>query len=390
MIITKYLNKEVFITLLSVTFVLLFIFISQEFVKYLAQAAEGKLPISIVLKMMLFTIPYLLGILLPLGFYLGVLLAYGRLYVDSEMTVLTACGIGQGYMVKTTLLQAILVTAVVAFLTLWLNPVLSAYTEKLRASAKESISLVQTVMPGQFKAFANGAQVYYVDKMSRDRKQMQGIFIAQQVPAAKRNDALSNVGQTKPNKARHTATWEILSASRGFQYIDSETGDRFLVGEDGYSYKGVPGSVDFRIVQYKTLGVRVDTPDEDVDIDEQAAVPTRQLWQIAKNDIAAAAELQTRLSSPLMVLLLGFLAVPLSRVKPRQGKYAKLLPSILIYVLYANLMFVGKGWIESGKLSPQIGLWWLHVVIFLVAIGLYAVHYNWRPLLRKFMLQGGK
>ena len=70
MIISRYLLKEVCITLLVVTFVLLLVFLSQELVRYLNYIAAGKLAVNMLLRLLGFEIPYLLALLLPLVLHL--------------------------------------------------------------------------------------------------------------------------------------------------------------------------------------------------------------------------------------------------------------------------------------------------------------------------------
>ena len=73
---------------------------SNQFVQYLNRAASGNIPGMIILKLMMLELPNLMGLLLPLGFYVALLLSYGRLYADSEMTVLRACGYGPMQLIK--------------------------------------------------------------------------------------------------------------------------------------------------------------------------------------------------------------------------------------------------------------------------------------------------
>jgi lipopolysaccharide export system permease protein len=89
-------------------------------------------------------------------------------------------------------------------------------------------------------------------------------------------------------------------------------------------------------------------------------------------DLKKAAELQWRFSVPLMLLTLTLVAVPLSRVNPRSGKYAKLLPAIVVYIIYANFMFVARDWVASGKIPPWLGMWWLHIAVAL--LGLFLIY----------------
>ena len=122
MVVSKYLAKEVYASLSVVTVVLLLIFLSQQFIRYLTRAAAGKISGAVVLKIMSIQIPYLLGLLLPIGLFLGILLAYGRLYVDNEMTVLSACGFSKSQLVKITIVHSVLVMLIVGFITLFITP----------------------------------------------------------------------------------------------------------------------------------------------------------------------------------------------------------------------------------------------------------------------------
>ncbi len=56
-----------------------------------------------------------------------------------------------------------------------------------------------------------------------------------------------------------------------------------------------------------------------------------------------------------MALLLTLIAVPLSRLQPRQGRYARVGLAIVAYFLYSNLLSVAKVWLEKGDLPPVIG-----------------------------------
>lgn len=362
MIIFRYLTKEVYATLLAVTTVLLLIFISNQFINYLSRAASGGIPIRTVMQLMSLQVPLLLGYLLPLGLFLGILLAYGRLYVDNEMTVMAACGVSKQQLLGMTLALSIFVFILVSILMLWVEPKLAWYRDHIFAEAAAA-SPIETVLPGRFQTLGEGKWVVYVGGISRDRTELNDVFVAK----------LPNTDNIQNDP---TQPWTVVAAQGGHEWIDPKSGDQFMVLTNGYRYLGVPGQKDFQIVQYGQYGVRIQTGKLHIEEDAQF-MSTRELWKKRKTDPEAAAQLQWRLTMPISAFILAILAVPLSQVQPRRGRYAKLLPAILIYIVYADLIFVGEAAIERGKLSPAPGLWLIHSAILLLAIILLGFYFGW-------------
>lgn len=354
MTIFRYLAKEIFTALAALTTILLLIFLSNQFVHYLTRAAEGQFPGFVVLRLMMLEIPNLLGLLLPLGLFIAILIAYGRLYAESEMTVLEACGFSQNKLIGITMILASVVAAIVAVLMLWLSPIISADRDRLLTSGGGPSMLIDTIVPGRFREVSGGKRVFYVEQVARDRDSADNIFLAEQA-------------QAKPGQPAASA-WNVVSAKSASVETDKKTGEEFVVLHKGNQYSGIPGQKDFRIVKFDRYVARLPRPKPTIRKKERA-MPTAQLWPF-NNDPRKAAELQWRLSVPLMVLVLALLAVPMSRVNPRQGKFAKLLPSIIIYIIYANLMFIGRNWVARGKLPIWLGMWWLHAAVLLIALAL--------------------
>jgi len=352
-IINRYLTKEVYLTATAVTTVLLFIFLSNQFVRYLAKAAAGKFPGAVVLKLMMVAMPQLLALLLPLGMYLGLLLTLGRLHADREMTVLSACGYSQGQLTKLMLGVSSFIVLFVAVLMLWMSPKVLGLKREILKTA-EAGSMIETLMPGRFQASSDGKQVYYVESISRDKKRLENVFMAEQ----------SDSPDVKGKK-----TWDVMSAKGGYQYTDEITHERFVVASNGNRYLGVPGQKEFHMIQFEKYGLRLSAHKTKF-TRKHNAMPTKELIKNYGKHPKFAAELQWRLSVPLSVWVLILLAIPLSSVSPRQGKYAKLLPAILIYIFYVNLMIVAQDWVEDGKVPTWIGVWWVHAVFLGLAGGL--------------------
>ena len=357
MIIFRYLVKEVYSTLLASTAVLLLLLISNQFVHYLTQAAAGVVPLRTVAQMMSLQIPLLLGLLLPLGLYLGILMAYGRLYVDREMTVMSACGLSKAQLIGMTLVFSTVIALIVAVLMLWLQPKTETYKRRVLIDAATS-SPLERITPQQFAALPNNdSLVFYAENLSRDHQHLQNIFVAQR-------------GKT-PNE-KGLLPWDIVVASEGRQIIDTKTNDKYLEFRQGYRYSGVPGDADFQVSKYDVYGVRI----EQNVIPEDKRVetyPTAQLIQLRKTTskseaLKFEAELQWRIALPISTIILAIIAISLSKVDPRQGRFAQLFPAFLLYIAYINLMFVGRAWLQKGKISPELGLWWVHGLMLVIAV----------------------
>lgn len=346
MILFRYLTKEIVMTLLGVTFVLLLLFLSNELVRFLSYAASGKLVASIILQLIGFQIPYLLALLLPLGLYLGIILAYGRLYADNEIRVMHACGLSVRKLIFMTAGVSLLVTFTVLILTLWVNPWLADQKEQLIVRSLTTDNLLDNLMPGRFQVLNDGARVIYVERISQKHKEATNVFFANQ--AKDKN-------------------WSIVSSNHGSQMIDPTNHNRFMVAEEGYHYDGVPGRNDFKIIHFKKYAVRVP---RDMTVSKhqvQESMLTSDLW---KNHCTAenAAELQWRLSIPLSTFILSLFAIPFSQTRPRSGRYSQLFPAILIYIIYVNGLFMARAWVEQKLIPPSLGLWWVHGLAFMCVV----------------------
>lgn len=358
MIVTRYLTREIVNALLVVTTVLLLAFLSQQLVRYLNYVAIGKIPTDVLLLLVSFEIPYLLALLLPLGLYLGILLAFGRLYADNEMFILQMCGFGNRRTLRLSMLVAFVVAAIVLALMMWVNPFISAKRQQVMSSDEATVHLVQTMIPGRFQASPDGSHVMYVEKLSRDRKRAENVFLAQEKKTSASDTA-----------AQHS--WMLVIADQGYQIKDPKTKEQYFVTADGYRYEGMPGQNDFKIIQFKKYYVRI--PESDMHEAHQA-VESSSTWQLWLNyaDPKSAAELQWRFSLALSTFLLAMLAVPLSRVRPRQGRYLMLLPAVITYIIYIQLLSIARHWLEQGSVPIYIGMWWVHgLMLLFIALVLF-------------------
>lgn len=355
MIIDRYILREILYTLLVVLFVLFVIFLSNRLVRFLADASVGDLASEQVLAMLGLKTLSALVILLPLGLFVAILLGLSRLYKDSEMVALTACGVSVRRIYRSVIGLALVVAALVAAVSFYLAPWAEEQSYRMR-DAQESRLLLSGIGAGRFAEPSGGDGVFYYERSSPDGTLMYDVFMQQ-----------------------HRREGEVvLSAQRGRRWQD-ETGAQYLVLMDGYRYEGLPGEGSFRIIRFEQHAVRIEAREVEPSARKQRARPTGEL--LGAQDTVAVAELQWRFSMPLSVLALSLLAVPLSRTNPRQGKYSRLFVAVLIYLIYSNLLGVSNSWVARGRLVPEVGMWWVHVVMLLCTWGLFVRQYGLRWVL---------
>ena len=363
MIINRYLAREVFQTFLAVLAVLLLIFMGRFFALYLADASAGEISGDIVFDMLFLRTITSLSVMVPFGLFVAVLLAFGRMYKDSEMTAMAACGIGPMRVLTSVGLIALACSVLVAGLSLWGTP--WAHEKALQVQERsQSGTAFESVAAGQFNKFGSGDQVFYVEDLSEDHTQLSNVFIQ---------------ARTADGKL------DIFSARSGYQQVDPKTGIRYLVLVDGYRYQGLPGELDFKIHQYEKNAVRLDKQTVAPLMRTHWSLPSSDLWGSARPvDIA---ELQWRFSMPLATVLLAVLAVLLSRTSPRQGRFAKLFIAILIFVTYYNSLGVAMSWVQRGVVSPVVGLWWVHAtmlaLVSVLAVRYWGARWLWSRLMRR-------
>jgi lipopolysaccharide export system permease protein len=168
---------------------------------------------------------------------------------------------------------------------------------------------------------------------------------------------------------RRTATGiAVFSARRAFETRDAAVGFRNLILEDGFQYDLNPAGENHVITQFERLAMQVPLAPSERELGPEKILSLGAL--IATRDPEAAAELQWRIAMPISAVLLGLLAIPLGRTNPRQGRAARVFLAALLYVGYRALLGTAKSWVAHGVLPPAPGLWLVHGVCLLIALGL--------------------
>jgi len=336
----RYLLREVTWTFVAVTGVLLVVLMSNQFARVLGQAAQNDFPGPIVLTLLGLTTLQQLTLLVPIGLFLGIVLALGRLYHESEMTAMTACGVGPLRIYKPIALLSVVVAALLAVLSFRVVPAAWQKSQDLRVAALRAAQF-GALEPGRFRSFAGGDAVFYAERIG-ERGELFDVFVQR------------NVGDKI----------EVAMAQRAVQRGAGQAEQLFIL-YDGRRYEGVPGAADWRIVEFREHGIPVQLPDtKKVKNREEMKSTPALIGSEAPRD---RAELAWRTAVPVMALALMVLAVPIARLRPRQGRFTRVGLAVLAYFLYSNLLAAVRVWIEKDAPAGQLGLWWVHLVPLAIA-----------------------
>tara|TARA_E500000178_G_scaffold349939_1_gene407867 strand:+ start:1041 stop:2075 length:1035 start_codon:yes stop_codon:yes gene_type:complete len=325
-----------------VSLVLFLVVFSGRFIKYLAEAAIGDLSASILLPVMLYKLPAFFELILPLGFYLGLLLSFGRLYADSEMVIFRASGTSQVQLFQQVAPATLIITVGVAVIALFAGPYGGLKANAL-LSEPRSAEGMHVLAEGRFKKQRGGDYVTYVERIDDDGR-MDTVFVAEW------------------QRSESGISLSATLASAGAIEIDQVSGRRYLALSDGKRYDMAPGSAELTEAQFS--GYRSLIPEVEGGLRSQARIETLPTAMLISSDNPEhLAILGWRVSLPLIVPIMALFAIPLSRTDSRRGRYARLGPALLVFLFY----FVALS--QARTISQESG----SALVFFVVHGIFLV-----------------
>lgn len=351
MIIDRYMMREVGMPFLGVAGVLIVIFASYSLTRYLVDANAGLLRAGEVVYLTALRALVSLEVLLPLSFYLAVMIGMGRLYSDSEIYAMRSGGISERRLMRPVMLLALLLAAVTASLSLLARPWAYTATYRVRAEA-EATSEVDRIRPARFYRFEDSGRTVFIDHIGSDGRSVNGIFVRNR--AGDDITVMTAVNGRLDYYARPMHHRLTLLDARVFKRIADATD---VAAEFGSFALWLPAR-EPEPVGYRTKAT------SSLDLEASQTGPDR-------------AELQWRISTPLSALLLALLAIPLSRSRPRAGRFARVIVALGVYAVYFTLLDVSRTWVEQGAARS---IWWVpgSLSAFLVPLFL-----PWRRWLRR-------
>ena len=365
MILLRYITREVTGTTTAISLVLLLVFLSGRFVKYLAEAAAGTLDTGILFSLILFRIPDFLQLILPLGLFISLLLVYGRLYLENEMRVFYSAGISRFQLLALTLVPVLMIALATGIISLWFSPLCLGKVERM-VDLQSQRSELDTLRESQFQAFRQNRGVIYAEKIVEVPSAAATASPAT-VDAAARAHQLQNVYifQQQPDSRRESA---IIVADTGKQ-VEDERG-RYVVLQNGYRLSQLRDDNTFELTQFVSYAQHIEDSDQNEFANIQLdAMPTDQLRSSNRADYQAM--WQYRVSLMLLVPVVALIAIALGKVDPRQGRCLKILPAMVIYLVYLVVLNIVRDKLVKGTLPMNVGLWWVHLLFLMLGIVLF-------------------
>jgi len=347
-ILDRYFLRELAQTVAATLVVLLVIVAGSAFAQVLQQVASGSFPASVMFQVLGLRTLDGLSNLLPLASFVGVLMALGRMYRESEMYVLASSGMGPDGLLRPVLVLGVLLVAITAVVSMWLGPWAVRTSNAMVAVANRSV-IAAGLDAGRFTELPGKGGIIFVDSMSRDGSQLGRTFVA-----------------TQRNSKDGHPHLKVVNAASGRLYQESNGGGRFIAFRNGWQYDIPLGADNWRQMQYE----RNDTSLSSVQVDDGDDDPMHALDSATlarSGDPAARAELAWRASAPPMTLVLLLLALPLSRQNPREPRYGRLLLAVVSFYLYFVLLMLGRSQIGKGHWHNAAPIWALHALVLLLA-----------------------
>ncbi len=337
---------------MAVFIVIFLILLSTQVLRVLSAVSDGKITLDLLFVLLALTNIKSMAMVFPVALFLSIILALSRLYKDSEIIAMWACGITPKTILGSLLPVICIFVVIEMMFSLHISPWANGQITRIRNHVKLNAD-VDVLDSGRFNIFANGGRVIYVENIT-DEGILRHVFL-------------------RIRKGKNTS---VVYADQAYIKTDESSGARYIVFIQGQRYDGQPGSDEYRVMSFKEYGVIIESKvlnTIEYDKDEQSLNDLLK----QEDNIQAVAEIQWRISLVLSLFVMGLLAIPVSKSSPRKGRYAKVIPAILLYFLYSNMLAIAQKFVKKGEISPLIGVWWVHILFLLLFIYLFGRQMGW-------------
>ena len=334
-ILSKSFNLEVFKSTTSILIILFLLVVGSRFVSYFEQASEGLIDPSIILYAVFLRFPDFISLLLPLSFFIGILITVSRLYADREIYAYFSTGISPITLIKFIFPQAIIYMVFTLILSLYIAPVSKQVSnELLKVDTFEE--QIASLSPGEIVSI-KGSKSFITVSENNEAYLKNVIFF---------ND---------DGKDSILISSDILS-------ISSSQLDYELLFKDGSLTASIFSDDPKIISSFKNFKFPLANNQTD------AVTSFENIFSSINIDDPLGFQWSISLSITIIVLMV--IAIYIGKVEPRQGRLSVILPGMLIYILYLSLLLLGRDHIVQNN-QTEFNLIFIHLIFIFFAILLY-------------------
>jgi len=351
--IARYIRHNLLTFFLAIFFIIGLVVLGNRLVLTVQASFDRSIPLQELMPLISLNMIRDVSLILTLSIFLAIILSISQLYKNSEAIVMNSMGLSDKHFVIFIQPIVILTFIIIFFLTIYAVP-WAKQQKNIIEEQSQNASEFSFITEGEFEVFKEGDIVFYASESKTldtiDEQNMEEIFIY-----------ASNEG--KPF---------IVLASEAKKYIDPRSNSIYLRLKDGIRYQGIPSDENINILNFDLYDLEIVSGE----LQKSLAVNTKiegksTLDLIKEGGIYANAELQWRLSQPIMVLILSVFGVFLGKAPARGGKGVNILIGVIVFLLYSIALLIAKNSIELGQISPLIGLWAVHLFVLILLIFLY-------------------
>ena len=328
-ILSKSLNMEVFKSSSSVLLIFFLLVVGSRIVGYFEQAAEGNLDPAIIMSVVALRFPDFITLLIPLSFFLGVLISISRIYAEREIYGFFSVGLAPFDLIRFLAPQALLYFLLTLILSLYVAPYTKALSQEILKidSFEEQL---ESIKSDEIVSLNDGGFIYI---QNTD------------------NDLLTGIKALKQNQEN---SFFVIADD----LFTSETKELIKLNfNNGSFYSGVFSNSSK--LQSNFNEFKLDIKKEKNLTNDMSLT---KLFDFSSDSNTAS--FQWNVSVPITILILLFIGVYISEVKPRQGRFSVILPGMLLYVMYLSLLILGREYIVDNP-KTSFGLWYVHLIFIL-------------------------
>jgi len=352
-IISRYLLSNLIVFFFAITFIIGLIVFGNQFVLTAQESISFGIPIKELMPLVGFNMLRDIPIILTLSLFLSIIITISQLYKNSEAVVMNSIGLGDKNFMNLIKPIVFFTFIIIFYLTIFAVP----WAKQQKSSAEDetvNASEFSFITEGRFESFKNGEIVFYASESKVNEivgeQNMEEIFIY----------ALDNENPV------------IVLASEARKYTDARNDSIYLRLKNGTRYEGLPSDGNINILNFEKYDLEIVSGDVQKSISSFSEIEEKNTIDLLREGgLKANAEVQWRISQPISVLILSIFGVFLGKSSPRTGKGINLIVGVVVFMLYNNALLVAKNAIESGQLSPLIGMWSIHLLLLLILIIFY-------------------